>query len=295
MQVQTEQEVIRQPQVPGLLGGLRRFARNRAAVVGAVIVFLLILTAAFAEYLMPYDPTLQQLELRRQPPTAAHPLGTDEFGRDILSRIILGSRVTLLVSCVAVGVGLILGGTAGLIAGFIGRWVDEVLMRLTDTLLSFPYLLLAIAIVAALGPGERNIVLAIGIWSAPAFARLVRGQVLSLRELEFIVAAYALGVPVPRIILFHILPNIVPPLLVFATLYMANAILLEAALSFLGLGIQPPWPSWGLMVATGRDFLLIAPHVATIPGLAIMTAVLGFNLLGDGLRDLLDPRLRNRL
>jgi ABC-type dipeptide/oligopeptide/nickel transport system permease subunit len=295
MQVQTEQEVIRRPQVPGLLGGLRRFARNRAAVVGAVIVFLLILTAAFAEYLMPYDPTLQQLELRRQPPTGAHPLGTDEFGRDILSRIILGSRVTLLVSCVAVGVGLILGGTAGLIAGFIGRWVDEVLMRLMDTLLSFPYLLLAIAIVAALGPGERNIVLAIGIWSAPAFARLVRGQVLSLREREFIVAAYALGVPVPRIILFHILPNIVPPLLVFATLYMANAILLEAALSFLGLGIQPPWPSWGLMVATGRDFLLIAPHVATIPGLAIMTAVLGFNLLGDGLRDLLDPRLRNRL
>jgi ABC-type dipeptide/oligopeptide/nickel transport system permease subunit len=294
MQVQTE-EIIRRPQAPGLLGGLRRFARNRAAVIGAAIVVLLILTAAFAEFLMPYDPTLQQLELRRQPPTAAHLLGTDEFGRDILSRIILGSRVTLLVSCVAVGVGLILGGTAGLIAGFIGRWVDEVLMRLMDILLSFPYLLLAIAIVAALGPGERNIVLAIGIWSAPAFARLVRGQVLSLREREFIVAAYALGVPVPRIILFHILPNIVPPLLVFATLYMANAILLEAALSFLGLGIQPPWPSWGLMVATGRDFLLIAPHVATIPGLAIMAAVLGFNLLGDGLRDLLDPRLRNRL
>lgn len=294
MQVRTE-EVLRRPQAPGLMAGLRRFARNRAAVVGAVIVVLLVVTAVLAEYLMPYDPTLQQLEIRRQPPTAAHLLGTDEFGRDILSRIILGSRVTLLVSCVAVGVGLVLGGTAGLVAGFVGRWVDEALMRLMDILLSFPYLLLAIAIVATLGPGERNIVLAIGIWSAPAFARLVRGQVLSLREREFIVAAYALGVPVPRIILFHILPNIVPPLLVFATLYMANAILLEAALSFLGLGIQPPWPSWGLMVATGRDFLLIAPHVATIPGLAIMTAVLGFNLLGDGLRDLLDPRLRNRL
>lgn len=294
MQVRTE-AVIRRPQAPGLVGGLRRFARNRAAVVGAAIVLVLAFTAVFAEQLMPYDPTLQHLELRRQPPSAAHLLGTDEFGRDILSRIILGSRVTLLVSCVAVGVGLVLGGTAGLIGGFIGRWVDEVLMRLMDILLSFPYLLLAIAIVAALGPGERNIVLAIGIWSAPAFARLVRGQVLSLREREFIVAAYAIGVPVLRVILFHLLPNIIPPLLVFATLYMANAILLEAALSFLGLGIQPPWPSWGLMVATGRDFLLIAPHVATIPGLAIMAAVLGFNLLGDGLRDLLDPRLRNRL
>ena len=295
MRLRTEETLRPVERTPALVPGLRRFARSRAAVAGAVIVGLLLFTALFAEQLMPYDPTLQRLELRREPPTAAHPLGTDEFGRDILSRVILGSRVTLLVSFVAVGVGLGLGGTAGLVAGFVGRWGDEVLMRLMDILLSFPYLLLAIAIVAALGPGERNIVLAIGIWSAPAFARLVRGQVLSIKEREFIVAAYALGVPVGRIVLFHVLPNIVPPLLVFGTLYMANAILLEAALSFLGLGIQPPWPSWGLMVATGRDFLLIAPHVATIPGLAIMLAVLGFNLLGDGLRDLLDPRLRNRI
>ncbi len=274
---------------------LRRFLRNRLAVAGALIVLLLVLVAIFADVIRPYDPALQELDLKREPPSPQHLLGTDEFGRDILSRVILGTRVALLVSCLAVGIALGLGATIGLIAGFLGRWVDEVLMRVMDVLLSFPYLLISIAIVAALGPSVLNTTLAVGIWAMPAFARVVRGQALALKEREFVLAAHAIGVSTPGIIWRHILPNIIAPVLVFSSLYMANAILLEAALSFLGLGIQPPEPSWGLMVATGRDFLRTAPHVATIPGLAIMLAVLGFNLLGDGLRDALDPRLRNRL
>ena len=273
---------------------LRRFLRNRLAVAGAVIVLLLLLTAAGADLLMPHDPTAQDLAAKRQPPSATYWLGADEFGRDILSRIILGTRVALLVSCLAVGIALGFGALIGMAAGFYGRWLDEVLMRLMDVLLAFPYLLVSIAIVAALGPGVVNTTIAVGIWAMPAFARVVRGQVLTLKEREYVVAARAIGVSTPGILRKHVLPNIIAPVLVFSSLYMANAILLEAALSFLGLGIQPPWPSWGLMVATGRDFLRTAPHVATIPGLAIMVAVLGFNLLGDGLRDALDPRLRNR-
>ncbi|MDP9373938.1 MAG: ABC transporter permease [Chloroflexota bacterium] len=274
---------------------LRRFARNRLAVAGAMIVAFLLLTAALADVIMPHDPTVQNLAARRQPPNGTYLLGADEFGRDILSRIILGTRVALLVSVLAVGIALGLGALIGMIAGFQGGWVDEVLMRLMDILLAFPYLLVSIAIVAALGPGVVNTTIAVGIWATPAFARVVRGQVLGLKEREFILAARAIGVPTPRILWRHLLPNIIAPILVFSSLYMANAILLEAALSFLGLGIQPPWPSWGLMVATGRDFLRVAPHVATIPGLAIMLAVFGFNLLGDGLRDALDPRLRNKV
>lgn len=274
---------------------LRRFGRNRLAVAGALIVALLLLIAATADLIMPYDPTVQSLADKRQPPSATYLLGADEFGRDILSRIILGTRVALLVAFLAVGIALGIGSLIGMIAGFRGGWVDEILMRLMDILLAFPYLLVSIAIVAALGPGVVNTTIAVGIWATPAFARVVRGQVLGLKERDFVLAARAIGVPTPLLLWRHVLPNIIAPLLVFASLYMANAILLEAALSFLGLGIQPPWPSWGLMVATGRDFLRTAPHVATIPGLAIMLAVLGFNLLGDGLRDALDPRLRNQL
>lgn len=274
---------------------LERAARNRPAVTGAVLVVLLVIVALGAPWLMPHDPIAQRLEARRAPPGPQYILGADELGRDILSRVILGSRVTLAVACLSVAIGLGVGGLLGMIAGFSGGWFDEVLMRVMDVILSFPYLLLAIAIVAALGPGERNTTLAIGIWTIPAFARVVRGQSLSLRDREFILAARAVGVPTPRLLWRYVLPNVVAPVLVFATLSMASAVLAEAALSFLGLGVQPPWPSWGLMVATGRDYLRVAPHVATFPGLAIMLAVLGFNLLGDGLRDMLDPRLRNRL
>lgn len=191
-------------------------------------------------------------------------------------------------------IALALGVTTGILAGFVGGWLDTLLMRVTDIMLAFPYLLLAIAIVAALGTGLQNTTLAVGIWATPAFARLARSQVISLKNQEYVTAARALGAtPTPtRVVLRHVLPNSIAPIIVFASLYMANAILLEAALSFLGLGIQPPQPSWGLMVASGRDFLRIAPHIATIPGVAIMLAVLGFNLMGDGLRDALDPTLR---
>ncbi len=273
----------------------QRFTRNRIAVAGLIIVLLLVLMALFAPVLAPQDPAIQTLADKRMPPGTTYWLGADEFGRDILSRVIFGARVALFVALVAVALALVMGVAIGLVAGFVGGWVDTVLMRLVDVMLSFPYLLLAIAIVATLGTGVQNTTLAVGIWATPSFARITRGQVLNIKGRDYITAAEAVGVSGLRMVWHHILPNAIPPVIVFATLYMANAILLEAALSFLGLGIQPPQPSWGLMVASGRDFLRVAPHVATIPGVAIMLAVLGFNLLGDGLRDALDPRLRGQV
>ncbi|MEZ4619396.1 MAG: ABC transporter permease [Caldilineaceae bacterium] len=273
----------------------QRFTRNRIAVAGLVIVLLLVLMALLAPLLAPQDPAVQTLADKRMPPGATYWLGADEFGRDILSRVIYGARVALYVALVAVALALVMGVAIGLVAGFAGGWVDTVLMRLVDVMLSFPYLLLAIAIVATLGTGVQNTTLAVGIWATPSFARITRGQVLNIKGREYITAAEAVGVTGWRMVWRYILPNAIPPVIVFATLYMANAILLEAALSFLGLGVQPPQPSWGLMVASGRDFLRVAPHVATIPGVAIMLAVLGFNLLGDGLRDALDPRLRGQV
>jgi peptide/nickel transport system permease protein len=209
--------------------------------------------------------------------------------------VIYGSRVALVVSVLSVAVALTLGLTLGCLAGFLGGWTDVLVMRATEVLLAFPYLLLAIAVVSALGPGVFNTTLAVGIWGAPTVIRVVRGAVLVARETEYVSAARALGATAPRVLTRHVLRNVLPTVIVYSTLFMANAILVEAALSFLGLGVQPPTPSWGLMVSTGRDLLLVAPHVATIPGLAILVAVLGFNLLGDGLRDALDPRLRGRI
>jgi len=269
-----------------------RFRRNRLALIGLVLVAVLALSAVLAPWLAPYDPARQSLIEKRARPGAKYILGADEFGRDILSRVIYGSRVALLVgvlsAAIAVGGGLVLG----MIAGFTGGWLDAIMMRGIEILLAFPYLLLALAIVAALGPGSLNTTIAVGVWGIPAVTRIVRGSVLSLRETEYVGAARALGAPALALLRRHILPNVVPSLIVYGTLFMANAILLEAALSFLGLGVQPPTASWGLMVSTGRDVLLVAPHVATVPGLAIMLAVLAFNLVGDGLRDALDPRLR---
>jgi peptide/nickel transport system permease protein len=269
-----------------------RFRRNRLALVGLGLVVVLALSAVLAPWLAPYDPARQSLIEKRARPGAKYILGADEFGRDILSRVIYGSRVALLVgvlsAAIAVGGGLVLGMTAG----FTGGWLDAIMMRGIEILLAFPYLLLALAIVAALGPGSLNTTIAVGVWGIPAVTRIVRGSVLSLRETEYVGAARALGAPALALLRRHILPNVVPSLIVYGTLFMANAILLEAALSFLGLGVQPPTASWGLMVSTGRDVLLVAPHVATVPGLAIMLAVLAFNLVGDGLRDALDPRLR---
>ena len=206
--------------------------------------------------------------------------------------MIYGARIALLVGLVSVGIALGLGLVLGSLAGFLGGWVDGGIMRAVEVLLAFPYLLLAIAVVSALGPGALNTTIAVGIWGTPPVTRIVRGAVLALSETEYVRAARALGATGPALVGRHILPNILPTVIVYGTLFMANAILVEAALSFLGLGVQPPTPSWGLMVATGRDFLLVTPHITTIPGLAIMLAVLGFNLLGDGLRDALDPRLR---
>jgi ABC-type dipeptide/oligopeptide/nickel transport system permease subunit len=269
-----------------------RFRRNRLALVGLALVVVLALSAALAPWLAPYDPARQSLIEKRAKPGGKYLLGADEFGRDILSRVIYGSRVALLVGLLSAAIAVVGGLLLGTAAGFAGGWLDATMMRALEILLAFPYLLLALAIVAALGPGALNTTIAVGIWGLPAVTRIVRGSVLALRETGYVGAARALGAPTPALLRRHILPNIVPGLIVYATLFMANAILLEAALSFLGLGVQPPTASWGLMVSTGRDVLLIAPHVATVPGLAIMVAVLAFNLVGDGLRDALDPRLR---
>jgi len=269
----------------------RRFRKNRLALIGLALVLMLVLAATLAPWLALHDPTRQSLIEKRARPGAKYLLGADEFGRDILSRVIYGSRVALLVGVVSVLIALAGGLVLGTAAGFTGGWLDTVVMRVVEILLAFPYLLLALAIVAMLGPGVLNTTLAVGIWGVPAVTRMVRGSVLALRETEYVGAARALGAPAPAVLRRHVLPNVLPGLVVYATLFMANAILLEAALSFLGLGVQPPTASWGLMVSTGRDVLLVAPHVATVPGLAIMVAVLGFNLVGDGLRDALDPRL----
>lgn len=266
--------------------------RNRLAVVGLVIVGGIVLLSALAPLLAPADPLDQNLPHKRMPPGRQYLLGADEFGRDVLSRLLYGGRVALIVGVMAVAVAAGIGLVLGVVAGYLGGIVDELIMRVNDILLAFPYMLLALAIVTALGPGVFSTTVAVGIWGAPSFVRVVRAEVLTLRTREFVVAAQAVGAGQAAVMFRHILPNFVGSFTVFATLFMARAILVEAALSFLGLGVQPPAPSWGLMVSSGRDFLRIAPHISTFPGLAIMLAVLGFNLLGDGLRDALDPRLR---
>lgn len=269
------------------------FIKNRLAMVGLAIVIGLFLVAIFAPFLAPEDPTLQSLPDKRAKPGGKYILGADEFGRDILSRLIYGTRVALFVGIVSITIALFFGITLGTISGYFEGFADNLIMRAIDILLAFPYLLLAIAVVSAIGPGILNTTIAVGIWATPGFARIVRASVITIKQADYIQAANALGASNARIIFLEIMPNFISPIIVYSTLYMANAILVEAALSFLGLGVQPPTPSWGLMVSSGRDFLLSAPHIATIPGIAIMITVLGFNLLGDGLRDSLDPKLRN--
>jgi peptide/nickel transport system permease protein len=273
----------------------QRFRRNRLALAGLVVVALLVVAAVGAPWLAPADPAKQSLIEKRARPGNKFLLGADEFGRDILSRVLFGSRVALLVGVLSVAIALGLGLVLGCLAGFAGAWIDALIMRGVEILLAFPYLLLAIAVVSALGPGVLNTTIAVGIWGTPTVTRVVRGAVLAARQTEYVSAARALGASAGEVLRRHVLRNILPTVVVYSTLFMANAILVEAALSFLGLGVQPPTPSWGLMVSSGRDFLLVAPHIATIPGLAIMLAVLGFNLLGDGLRDALDPRLRGQV
>ncbi|MEZ5317069.1 MAG: ABC transporter permease [Vicinamibacterales bacterium] len=258
--------------------------------IGFVIVAGAVLAAVVGPWLVPFDPTSQDLPRRLMTPTWAHPLGLDELGRDILARLLVGTRISLLVGISVVGVSSLVGTTIGAIAGYRGGWLDEVLGRVMDTLLAFPGILLAIALVAVLGPSLPNVVLALVTIGWVGYARLVRGQVLRVRELEYVQAARALGAPVSRILARHVVPATISAVTVQATLGMAGAIIAEASLSFLGLGAQPPTPSWGAMLDAGRSHLLDAPHLTIIPGVAIATLVLGFNFVGDALRDRLDPR-----
>lgn len=273
---------------------LRQLLRSPSVILGAVIVFSLIVAAVFAPLIAPYDPIRQSFRIQLQPPSPAHLLGTDEFGRDILSRILYGARWALFVGLLADTIALIAGVLLGLVAGYYGGWVDTVVTWLTDVMLAFPYLLLAMIVVAVLGPGITNAMIAIGIVYIPQYTRLVRGTVMSLREKEFVEAARCVGMSSPRILLRHILPNCVAPIIVMATLAIGWAIVETAGLSFLGLGAQPPTPEWGSMLSSGRTYMLSAWWIATFPGLAILVVVIGFNILGDGLRDTLDPYLRQR-
>jgi len=272
--------------------GWRSFARNRLALIGLGIVLLLALLAAFAPWIAPYDPFAQNLGQRLLPPSWAHLAGTDELGRDILSRIFHGARITLyivvLTAIIAAPVGLIVGT----VAGYFGGIVDTVLMRVTDIFLAFPKLILALAFVAALGPGIDNAVIAIAITAWPAYARVARAETLTFRRADFIAAVRLQGASRGRIILYHIVPLCLPSIIVRVTLDMAGIILTAAGLGFLGLGAQPPAPEWGAMISTGRQFILDQWWVATVPGIAIFVVSLGFNLLGDGLRDVLDPKAR---
>lgn len=272
--------------------GARLLLQRKSALAGAVIMLLFALMALFAPWIAPHDPLLQDLNGVLQPPSAAHFFGTDDFGRDILSRVIWGSRISLMVGVIAVGIGLVVGTTLGAIAGYRGGWVDYLIVGVADTVWAFPEILLAIALVAILRPGLGSAMIALGIVTWPQYARVARGQFVALRDRDFVVAAQSLGAKDWRVVWTHILPNALSPLIVLATMGMAGAILVEASLSFLGLGAQPPQPSWGGMLSAGRTFIHRAPWLTFIPGGAIMLTVLGFNLLGDALRDLLDPRHR---
>lgn len=262
--------------------------------IGLSVVGLMIFLALTADFLTPYDPNYQDYTAFRQAPSLDHPFGTDQVGRDVYSRVIYGTRISLLVGVIAVGIGMTVGVLSGLVAGLYRGWLDEVLMRTMDAIHAFPALVLALAITAALGTGIVNIMIAIGIVYMPSYARLVRGQVLSVRERDFVVAAQLLGASMPRLMFLHIWPNVTAPIIVQASLNVSTAILTEASLSFLGLGVRPPTPSWGSSLQGGYQYLSTAPWLSIYPGIAIFIAVLAFNLFGDGLRQALDPRLRGK-
>src|SRR5438046_1653912 len=270
----------------------RRLLARKSAMFGLVIIVLFVLIAAFAPLIAPYDPAQQSWTSIRKPPSLQHWFGTDESGRDLLSRVIFGARASLLAGVVSISIAFLLGVPIGLLAGYGGRWIDAVISRITDAMLAIPFLILAIALAAFLGPSLQNAMIAIGLTATPIFVRLTRGQVMSVKVEDYVEAARAMGNPRWRIALFHILPNIMPALLVQATLSIAAAIIAEAALSFLGLGQQPPAPSGGRMLNSAQRFLTSAPWMALWPGFAIFLVVLSFNLVGDGLRDALDPRER---
>lgn len=271
----------------------QRLKKNKMAMFGLGIIVLLILMAIFAPIITPYDYYYQQLTSRLQGPSADHWFGTDHLGRDIFTRIIYGARVSLQVGLISIGIATIVGGLIGAIVGYYGGHADTIVMRFMDVLLAIPGILLAISIVAALGPGIRNVMIAVGVGATPVEARVIRASVMQVRDQEFVEAAKAVGTSDLRIIFKHILPNAMAQIIVQATLGVAGAILAAAGLSFIGLGIQPPSPEWGAMLSEGRQHFREHWHVTTFPGLAIMTTIFGLNLLGDGLRDALDPKLKN--
>jgi peptide/nickel transport system permease protein len=273
----------------------RRLKRNKMAILGLILISTMIIIAIFANVIADYETVVikQNLSNRLQAPSMSHILGTDEFGRDIFARLIHGARVSLKVGVLAVGISIVIGGALGAIAGYYGGHLDNIIMRIMDIFLAVPSILLAIAIVSALGPNLINLMVAISISSIPGYARIVRASVLSIRDQEYVEAAKAIGASDTRIILKHIIPNSLAPVIVQGTLGVAGAILSVAGLSFIGLGIQPPAPEWGSMLSGGRQYLRYAWWVTTFPGLAIMITILSLNLLGDGLRDALDPRLKH--
>ncbi len=270
-----------------------RLRKNKLAVLGLFIIIIMILIAIFADYVAPFSYRVQDLNNTFQKPNAVHWFGTDNFGRDIFSRVVYGSRVSLRVGMISVSIALFVGGTLGAIAGYKGGIFDTIVMRLMDILLAIPSMLLAIAIVSAMGGGLTNVMIAVGISNIPQYARIVRANVITLKEQQFIEAAHAVGSKNTSIVIRHIIPNSLAPIIVQSTLGVATAILAAAALGFLGLGLEPPRPEWGSMLNDGRHYLRDHPHMTTFPGLAIMVTILSLNLLGDGLRDALDPKLKD--
>jgi len=295
MNVTAAVNAVRRPRdQTGTIPFLRRLFAQRQAQIGGVIVAILVLMAIFAPVIAPYDPTEIKAGKPLTSPSRAHLFGTDDLGRDMFSRIVYGARITLRIGAIIVAIEVSLGVVIGLLAGYYGRWVDTLLMRFTDIVLAFPGLMLALAIVATLGPSLTNAIIAVGLASWPLFARVVRGSVLSVKEMEYVTAGRVLGARGPHILRKTILPNVLAPIIVLASLEFPAAVLVAAALSFLGLGAQPPTPEWGALLVNGRSYIRSAPYLINIPGAAIFLVVLAFNLLGNTLRDILDPRLRIR-
>ena len=269
----------------------KRFKRNKLAMLGALIIFFLAVVAVSAPLIAPFSPNQQDVLHRLEPPSGKHFLGTDDLGRDLLSRIVYGTRISLLVGFVAIGIAIVIGSLLGLLSGYFGGWLDTVIMRFVDIMLCFPTFFLILMVIAFLEPNIWNVMAVIGLTGWPSLTRLVRGECLSVREREFVQAARALGLSNRRVMFVHLLPNVMAPILVTATLGIGGAILTESALSFLGLGVQPPTASWGNILTAGKDYITVAWWLSLFPGLAILITVLAYNLLGEGLRDVLDPRM----
>ncbi|SDO51975.1 ABC transporter permease [Alkalicoccus daliensis] len=281
------------PQIESLKNVWRKLKTNYLAMAGGILIILFIITAIVGPWLTTLDPNMPNVQARLQGPSSEFWFGTDHHGRDIFTRIVHGMSITLYIGFFSVAIGMVLGVVLGIVAGYYGRRIDAVIMRIMDVLLAFPGILLALGIVAVLGGSINNVIIAISIFSIPVFARIVRGSTLSVRKLEYVDAVRALGASDFRIIFLHILPNILSPIIVQATLHIATAVLTATGLSFLGLGAQPPTPEWGAMLASGRNYMWDHPHIALFPGLAIVLVVLAFNLFGDGVRDTLDPKIKS--